>query len=145
MVKFLIISLVSTIAFASTEAIDSECRIQAKEKAITTYQSCVKEARSQKIDEIRKDYQTKLQELKSYYDTEMKKMSSSAKPLERTDESPVAEITLKKKGKAAKNSGLPAKKTQGKSLPVRNIEPETVTAPLESSDTEIVNIEENAI
>ena len=72
---FLVLSL-STVAF-SQDALDSECRVQAKEAAVTTYQSCVKEARSVKIDEIRKEYQEKLTELKSHYDSELKKLAPS--------------------------------------------------------------------
>ena len=116
----------------------------------TTYQSCVKESRTQKIEEIRKEYQAKLQELKSHYDTELKKMSSAPKAME--DKS-IPEITLKKKGKSSsvKSNGLPAKKVQSKSLPVRNIEneipkPDFTTSSEEGSDAnEIVTTEENAL
>jgi Skp family chaperone for outer membrane proteins len=148
--SFLFVLLVAKFSFASMESIDSECRIQAKESAITTYQSCVKESRTQKIEEIRKEYQSKLQDLKSYYDGEMKKMSSSQKQEPDRSEQPVS-VTLKKKGKgtSAKANGLPAKKSSGKSLPIRNIEPETKidssNATEDSSDSEIVNVDENSI
>lgn len=151
MVRLLLaLSLASSIGFASADAIDSECRIQAKETAITTYQSCVKESRTQKIEEIRKEYQSKLQELKSYYDTELKKMSTAPKAM---DEKAVPEVILKKKGKTSstRSNGLPAKKVQGKSLPVRNMEPdipkpEFTTSSEEGSDAnEIVTTDENAI
>ncbi len=152
----LLILLVTKIGFASMESIDSECRIQAKETAINTYQSCVKDNRSQKIEEIRKEYQSKLQDLKSYYDTELKKMSttpksgdpSSAVPVEQT-----ATITLKKKPKGSssgmKMNSLPAKKLAGKSVPVRNIEQENrgeASMAVEGSDAaEIVNIDDGSI
>lgn len=156
MVRFLLVLLATKMTFASTESIDSECRIQAKETAITTYQSCVKESRAQKIDEIRKEYQSKLQELKSYYDGEMKKMSLTQKAQLDDAKTDDATIVVKKKGKnqktnAIKSSGLPAKKTSSKSLPVRNVEPEvapqqdssTMAPTPESSDAaEIVNIDD---
>lgn len=158
MVRFLLVLLAVRVSFASMDSIDSECRVQAKESAITAYQSCVKENRAQKIEEIRKEYQSKLQELKSYYDGEMKKMSLTQKA--QLDEKATTEptITVKKKGKgsAAKSNGLPSKKTSGKSLPVRNVEPEVApqepsstiqTSPsMESSDAaEIVNVEDGSI
>lgn len=143
MVRFLLVLLAAKMTFASAESIDSECRIQAKETAITAYQSCVKESRTQKIDEIRKEYQSKLQELKSYYDGEMKKMSLTQKAKGTTA-----------KTNSAKTTGLPAKKISGKSLPVRAAEAvltppqETSTAaptPESSDAAEIVNIDEGAI
>ena len=147
--SFLFVLLIAKVSFASMESIDSECRIQAKETAINTYQSCVKESRTQKIEEIRKEYQGKLQDLKSYYDGELKKMSSSQKPESDRSESP-ASVTLKKKGKGpAKSTSLPAKKSSGKSLPIRNIEPEikvdSSSATEGSSDSEIMNVDENSI
>lgn len=159
MVRFLLALLIAKMAFASVESIDSECRIQAKETAITTYQTCVKQSRAQKIDEIRKEYQSKLQELKSYYDGEMKKMSLNQKAQLNDAKSEDATIVIKKKAKAsakasAKLSGLPAKKTPGKSLPVRNTEPEMapqhensthLPAPESSDAAEIVNIDDGAI
>ena len=158
MVRFLIVLLAAHVSFASTESIDSECRIQAKETAITTYQSCVKESRTQKIEEIRKEYQSKLQELKSYYDGEMKKMSTTQKTgLDEKQSEPT--ILVKKKGKGsaktnAGSNGLPTKKTSGKSLPVRNTAPETTqdSSTIQSSQTaegsdaaEIVNVEDGSI
>ncbi len=158
MVRFLLVLLATKMTFASTESIDSECRIQAKETAITAYQSCVKESRAQKIDEIRKEYQSKLQELKSYYDGEMKKMSLTQKTQLDDTKPDEATVVVKKKGKgskmsATKSSGLPAKKTSSKSLPVRNMEPEmapqqdssTMAPTPESSDAaEIVNVDEGS-
>jgi hypothetical protein len=153
MFKSLIVLLAANISFASMDSIDSECRIQAKESAITTYQSCVKESRTQKIDEIRKEYQSKLNELKSYYDGELKKMSLTSKASDEKPvqlQSPMPEVNLKKKSKGSKSSGLPAKKTIGKSLPVRNIEPEvrsevSTTPSYESSDSEIVTVDDGSI
>ena len=158
MVRFLLVLFAAQVSFGSAESIDSECRIQAKETAITTYQSCVKESRTQKIEEIRKEYQSKLQELKSYYDGEMKKMSTTQKAqLDEKRSEPT--IVVKKKGKGsakanAGSTGLPAKKMSGKSLPVRNTAPEATqdSSTIQSSQTiegsdaaEIVNVEDGSI
>jgi Skp family chaperone for outer membrane proteins len=158
MVRFLLVLLFAQVSFGSAESIDSECRIQAKETAITTYQSCVKESRTQKIEEIRKEYQSKLQELKSYYDGEMKKMSTAQKSQLDEKQSELT-MVMKKKGKGSAKSnavsnGLPAKKMSGKSLPVRNTptinaqDSSTIQSSqaVEGSDAaEIVNIEDGSI
>jgi Skp family chaperone for outer membrane proteins len=130
---FLVISL-SSVAF-SQDALDSECRVQAKEAAVTTYQSCVKEARSIKIDEIRKEYQEKLTELKSHYDSELKKLAPS-KTAEVNSEEPQATVQLKKKTKKSKKiaNQLPVKKSVTTTLPVQNVMPqETVNTDKEIS------------
>lgn len=152
---FLIALVVSSKVFAaSMDTIDSECRIQAKETAISTYQSCVKDSRSQKIDEIRKEYQGKLNELKTYYDAEMKKMSLGQKSSAVDAQPTTAEITLKKKGKTAttKPNSLPAKKVQGKSLPVRSQDPEIKSenpAPYPTDETpldsDVVSVDDGSI
>lgn len=157
MLKFFVVLLISNGAFANMDTIDAECRIQAKETAVTAYQSCVKESRTQKIEEIRKEYQGKLHELKSYYDNEMKKMSSTQKGIDKAVEAQTTpEVTLKKKGKSAgrasaKSGGLPAKKIEGKSLPVRS-EPEvrmdspaSITTEESIPDSDVVNVDEGAI
>lgn len=135
MKKFLFILLsMKALAFAQ-ETYDSECRVQAKEAAINTYQSCVKEARTQKIDEIRKEYQEKLTELKSYYDGELKKLSSTKASNDNLTEENSATsaqptIQLKKKTKKTKKQGnaqaitqLPTKKSTTTTLPVQNVAP----------------------
>lgn len=140
--SFLLAPLFSS---ASFESIDSECRVQAKEAALNAYQGCVKEARSQKIDDIRKEYQSKLNELKNYYDTELKKLTPSKDEKTRTDnftsteEPQTAEIPteasmqieIKKKPKKikktnskngvsnSKTSALPTKKIASKTLPAQ--------------------------
>ncbi len=50
------------------------CRAKAKEIAATSYSSCVTEARSAHVEEIRSNYQKELSALKSKYDKELKKM-----------------------------------------------------------------------
>lgn len=161
---FVVLLALSSFGYAQ-ENIDSQCRVQAKEAAITTYQSCVKEARTVKIDEIRKEYQEKLTELKSYYDGELKKLSSSKSNTSTdnlTDDNSAAAaqptIQLKKKssGKNSASKGskqlsksaaavpaqsmtkLPAKKSISQTLPVQNVAP----AETESKDIS-TNVQES--
>lgn len=69
----LILFTVSAHAQASFEL---TCRAKAKEIAATTYSSCVTEARTTRIEEVRANYQKELAALKSKYDKELKKMAS---------------------------------------------------------------------
>jgi hypothetical protein len=89
--KLLIASLaLSGISFAqemSTPAADNQCRIQAKEMAIKTYQNCVSDVKAARIEEIRKEYQDKLDELKKQYEAQMQELkaangNSNVKPVE---------------------------------------------------------------
>ena len=132
------LSLMSTFASAESDSYDSQCRYQAKEAAISTYQTCVKEARSAKIDEIRKEYQEKLSELKSHYDSELKKMTPSKSSDMGTDEAQ-PQIQLKKKGKKIANkklvTQLPSKKNSTLTLPVQNVSESTAVIAGKSEDS----------
>lgn len=145
MKKVLVILLAINGLGYSEENIDSQCRVQAKEAAITTYQSCVKEARTVKIDEIRKEYQEKLSELKNYYDGELKKLSTTKSSADNLADEATATaqptIQIKKKSSSGKNvtpkttglkqnsksssivTKLPTKKTNSQTLPVQNLAP----------------------
>lgn len=131
MVKMFIFSICLSFLAGAQDNLDSECRVQAKEAAINTYQSCVKEVRSQKIDEIRKEYQEKLTELKSHYDKELKKIVPSKSSEEGSEPAPMA-IQLKKGTKKDKKLAkqtikpLPTKKSKSATaaLPVQNINSE---------------------
>lgn len=59
-------------AFGQTSQ-ELSCKVQAKEVALQTYQSCVTEARKEQIDTLRKEYSAKLAELKDHYNNELKK------------------------------------------------------------------------
>jgi hypothetical protein len=66
---------------APPAAVDNQCRVQAKEIAIQTYQTCVSETRAAKVEQIRKEYQEKIIELKKQYESEiqeLKAMSASS-------------------------------------------------------------------
>ena len=77
-----IVSFFATILFTTNgfaqSSVELTCRAQAKELALQTYSSCVTEARNNRVEEIRKNYQKELAELKSKYDKELKKMGGSA-------------------------------------------------------------------
>lgn len=56
---------------------DNQCRIQAKEVALKTYQSCIADNRSAKIDQIRQEYQEKIAELKKQYEAQILELKTS--------------------------------------------------------------------
>lgn len=117
----LFLSLISLTAMAQDmTAADNQCRTDAKEIAIKSYQSCLATARTARLEQIRKEYQEKLAELKKQYEgqlQELKKQNKNA-PAAKKSETPSDKITeptivLKK----AKSS--PAKNTAQKSKPAR--------------------------
>ncbi len=108
---------------APSSSAELTCRSQAKEVAVQTYQSCVTTARQKRIEEIRKEYQSKLGDLKSHYDSELKKLS----PSQTTNSSQNNKVATKqKKSKDNSNnsaSTLPKKKNENvQTLPVQNVQ-----------------------
>lgn len=57
------------------------CRVKAKEVAAEAYRGCVTEARTNQIDQLKKDYQEKLRTMKDEYERELKRLSSGAAAL----------------------------------------------------------------
>lgn len=117
--------IVFPVLLQAQDAIDLSCRAQAKDLAVQTYQSCVTDARGQKIEEIRKEYQTKLNELKSYYNTELKKASGNKAQIDAPAQRQKSHKTQVRRSEIPK-SGVP------KSLPkkqVINLEEPEVSAP----------------
>lgn len=121
---------------APSSSAELTCRSQAKEIAVQTYQSCVTTARQKRIEEIRKEYQSKLSELKSHYDSELKKLS----PSQAANGAQNKKVATKKKSKDdsySSTSGLPKKKNENvQTLPVQNVQ--------ESSDTAVQVVEDGA-
>lgn len=106
------------------ENIETSCRVQAKEIAVQTYQSCVTQARTQRIQEIRKEYQSRLSDLKSHYDRELKSLAgtlpkTSSTNSARVNQSPLPTVKLKGKSKAAQKGTLPEKLIPSKTLPIQ--------------------------
>lgn len=90
-------------AFGQT-SYELQCKAQAKEIALQTYQTCVTENRQQQIDTLRKEYQQKLMELKEHYNQELKKAAGKETSVKPNEARPLdtEETTIKMK---------PAKKT----------------------------------
>lgn len=62
----------------SSKEIENSCRIKAKEVAAEQYRGCVSEQKNSQIEQIKKEYQAKLQILKNHYEGELKKMSGKS-------------------------------------------------------------------
>jgi hypothetical protein len=62
----------------SSKEIENSCRIKAKDVAAETYRGCVSEQKNAQMEQIKHEYQVKLQALKAYYDAQLKKMSGKA-------------------------------------------------------------------
>ena len=62
----------------SSKEIENSCRIKAKDIAAETYRGCVSEQKNAQMDQIKKEYQAKLQILKNHYEAELKKMAGKA-------------------------------------------------------------------
>ena len=117
-VVFSFLSLVSALAFSQEMSLpagaDNQCRVQAKEIAIKTYQTCVTETRSAKIEQIRQEYQEKLAALKSEYDAQLKELRGAVA--------------------AATPAAEPATETQAETIPTV-IEPVTKEEPTLKEET----------
>jgi Skp family chaperone for outer membrane proteins len=97
---------------------DNQCRTEAKEIAIKSYQSCITEARTARLESIRKEYQEKLADLKRQYEGQLQELKKqNPKPEASTATSPT--VTLKK-AKADKKTAKNQKSSAAKK-PVNNI------------------------
>lgn len=76
------------------------CRAQAKEVATKTYQTCMTENRSAKLEELKKDYQNQIKDLKAKYESEIAKLTGAkaksnktakAKPVKNSKNAKLAE------------------------------------------------------
>lgn len=78
---FLTLGTLALTSMAQTSA-EVMCRNKAKEIAAETYQTCVTEAKQGQIEQIRKEYQQRLNDLKNHYDKELKKVSGKTKKVD---------------------------------------------------------------
>lgn len=103
---------------------DNQCRIQAKEIALKTYQSCITDNRSAKIEQIRQEYSQKIADLKKQYEAQILELKTS------TAEATKAVETAKKLEAAKATEVL----TEPIELPTTNLDetPENVEANLNS-------------
>jgi hypothetical protein len=141
-------------AFGQT-SYELQCKAQAKELALQTYQTCVTENRQAQIESVRQEYQQKLMELKEHYNQELKKAGGK----NGSDEG--ATVNLKsnkktaKKGKPEKGKKgvakiLPKKQNDnGPALPTQIVtdEPPVVPAPVyeESPEKEAAQLEQDNV
>lgn len=108
-------------------SIELSCRAQAKDVAVQTYQTCVTDARQQRVDEIRKEYQAKLNELKEHYNNELKGLSGKSNTPQIAPVNTKKAKTAKKPRKGEVPSkgiakSLPAKQNDnGAALPIQNM------------------------
>lgn len=88
-----ILSMLSSSAFAAVPTViqgpqasgpvnippqrENQCRSQAKEMAMQTYQSCLNDARAAQVEQLKKEYQQKLKALKTDYEKQIKSLKSS--------------------------------------------------------------------
>lgn len=84
------------------------CRAQAKDIAVKTYQTCVSSVRQKRIDEIRREYKTKLAELKGHYEQELQGLD----PQGSKKKSPPMSA------KTPRTAGLPPKKIVTQAQPI---------------------------
>lgn len=106
-------------------AIELTCKAKAKEIALQTYDTCVTEKKQAQIEQIRMEYQDKLNELKKQYDNELKKMGSAISTSTQTSnannsgKSTKASKSSKLAGKIAKT--LPAKANSKEALTMKSV------------------------
>ncbi len=62
-------------------SMDVQCRAEAKEIALKSYQACVATAKAARLDQIRREYQQKLTEIKKQYEAQLQELKSKAAPL----------------------------------------------------------------
>lgn len=63
---------------AKTNSTEMMCRNKAKEVAAETYKNCVTEVKQSQVQNIRKEYEQKLNALKKHYDEELKKIAKGS-------------------------------------------------------------------
>lgn len=68
---------ISGTSYAAQPGYELSCRAQAKEIAAQTYKTCLTDNRNSELDQIKKDYQAKLNALKDQYQSELKKMAAA--------------------------------------------------------------------
>ncbi len=100
-ISFFSVIFFSGYAFAQGQSsAEVTCRAQAKEAAVQTYSSCITTARTNQVDEIRKNYQKELADLKMKYDAELKKMGAGKKAPKQ------AAVKVKDTGKKGATKGV---------------------------------------
>ena len=60
------------------DSADLMCRLKAKEVAAEAYRGCLSEARTQQVDQLKKEYQDRLRQMKEEYERELKKVGGAS-------------------------------------------------------------------
>lgn len=124
--KILLSTSVSVLLFSQVSSaqavIELSCKAKAKEIALQTYDTCVSEKKQAHIDQIRQEYQDKLNELKKQYDTELKKMGAA---INNSSVGNSMSAKIGKTSKTTKNNGkvakiLPQKSNSREALSLKN-------------------------
>lgn len=101
---FLIVSiyvfaaLLSHASFAQNDY-EVSCRGKAKELATETYRSCMTEQRAAQVEQIKKDYQEKLNNLKDQYEKEIEKLGGKSTSSGKKDKRVASSSKSKKSAK----------------------------------------------
>ncbi len=107
-------TLIATLLFISSTSIAAQpsyelsCRAQAKEIAAQTYKTCLTDNRNAELEQIKLDYQAKLNALKEQYQSDLKKLAKA-----KSAPAPKAEMSTV----AAESEAAPATSTKASTLP----------------------------
>jgi hypothetical protein len=99
----------ASLKLTSTE-IEASCRVKAKEIAAETYRACVTDQKNTQIEEIKKEYQNKLQALKAHYEAELSKLAPAQSKAAVSETVVHRESKAKTSGKANKAKSSQASK-----------------------------------
>lgn len=134
--------LIPTIIFLTLSAnsqnlpkvMENQCRNEAKEIALKSYESCISVKKTEQIDHLRKEYQAKLLEIKNEYDQKIKDLATTKKvnppaTLHQTEPT----IKLKKAKSVSKNKKRPTKNEPliTETEPMPSTQTDTITARVE--------------
>jgi hypothetical protein len=65
----------------SAEAAEAECRGEAKAQATRIYRACMRKTQSQRLNQLKEDYQNRLRQLQQEYEKELKNLSEQSQSL----------------------------------------------------------------
>lgn len=160
---FLFIS--STIIFSQfansqnlPEVMENQCRSEAKEIALKSYESCLSVKKTEQIENLRKEYQAKLLEIKNEYDQKIKELSTSnsSSESETQKSKPIQNLKQKSAPKKINSSSTayqteptiklkkakPISKSRKKSVKIEPVVTQIETTPLIQEDEMTARAEE---
>ena len=114
-----IILLLSVTGFSQNlpEAMENQCRSEAKEIALKSYESCISVKKTEQIENLRKEYQARLIELKNEYDQKIKDLATATESTEPVSQKSQPTPPLKtKSSQNAKSKSMTKKGNSSASL-----------------------------